>query len=99
MERSPGSTLKNKEEKKQEHANSHRQAETAETDRDSSDVCRKYARERKASTVLRFAPKTSHQSEGSVEAVHGHIQGLARCYQTQIESNTDIQLSATSFAI
>ena len=50
------------------------------------DVCRKVARERNARTVLRFAPKTSHQSNGFVEAVHGHIQGLARCYQTQIET-------------
>ena len=49
--------------------------------------------------VLRFAPKTSHQSNGFVEAVHGHIQGLARCYQTQIETNTGIQLSAISPAI
>ena len=48
------------------------------------DVCRKVARERNTRTVLRFAPKTSHQSNGFVEAVHGHIQGLARCYQTQI---------------
>ena len=47
------------------------------------DVCRKVARERNARTVLRFAPKTSHQSNGFVESVHGHIQGLARCYQTQ----------------
>ena len=46
------------------------------------DVCRKVARERNAKTVLRFAPKTSHQSHGFVVAVHGHIQGLARCYQT-----------------
>ena len=58
------------------------------------DVCRKVTRERNARTVLRFAPKTSHQSNGFVEAVHGHIQGLARCYQTQIETNTGIQLSA-----
>ena len=50
------------------------------------DVCRKVARERNARTVLRFVPKTSHQSNGFVEAVHGHIQGLARCYQTQIET-------------
>ena len=57
------------------------------------DVCRKVARERNARTVLRFAPKTSHQSNGFVEAVHGHIQGLARCYQTQIETNTGVQLS------
>ena len=48
------------------------------------DVCRKVARERNARTVLRLAPKTSHQSNRFVEAVHGHIQGLARCYQTQI---------------
>ena len=37
----------------------------------------KFARERNARTVLRFAPKTSHQSNGFVEAVHGHLQGLA----------------------
>ena len=54
------------------------------------------ARERNARTVLPFAPKTSHQNNGFVEAVHGHIQGLARCYQTQIETNTSIQLSAIS---
>ena len=63
------------------------------------DVCRKVARERNARTMLRYAPKTSHQSNGFVEAVHGHIQGLARCYQTQIETNTGIQLSAISTAI
>ena len=63
------------------------------------DLCRKVARERNARTVLRFAPKTSHQSNGFVEAVHGHIQGLARCYQTQIATNTGIQLSAISPAI
>ena len=43
--------------------------------------------------------KQSHQSNGFVEAVHGHIQGLARCYQTQIETNTGIQRSAISPAI
>ena len=64
-----------------------------------SAVCRKVARERKARTVLRFAPKTSHQSNGFVEAVHGHIQGLARCCQTHIDTNTCIQLSAISLAI
>ena len=63
------------------------------------DVCRKVARERNARTVSRFAPKTSHQSNKFVEAVHGHIQGLARCYQTQIETNTGTQLSAISPAI
>ena len=63
------------------------------------DVCRNVARERYARTVLRFAPKTSHQSNGFVDAVHGHIQELVRCYQTQIETNTGIQLSAISLAI
>ena len=63
------------------------------------DAFRKLTRERKARTVLRFAPKTSHQSNGFVEAVHGHIQGLARCYQRQIETNTGTQLSAISLAI
>ena len=43
------------------------------------DVRRKVARERNARTVLRFAPKARHQSNGFVEAVYGHIQGLARC--------------------
>ena len=57
------------------------------------DVCKKVTRERNARRVLRFAPKTSHQSNGFVETVQGHIQGLARCYQTQIETNTGIQLS------
>ena len=36
------------------------------------DVCRKVARERNARKVSRFAPKTSHQSNGFVEAVHGY---------------------------
>ena len=63
------------------------------------DVCRKVARERNARTVSRFAPKTSHQSNGFVEALHGHTQGLARCYQTQIETNTGTQLSAISLAV
>ena len=63
------------------------------------DMCRKVARERNARTGLRIAPKTSHQSNGFVEAVHGHFQGLARCYKTQIETNTGIQLSAISSAI
>ena len=62
-------------------------------------MCRKVARETKAITVLRFAPTTSHQSNGFVEAVHGHIQGLARCYQTQFGTNTGLQLPATSRAI
>ena len=52
-----------------------------------TDVCRKvHARE------LRYCA-------GFVEAVHGHIQGLARCYQTQIETNICLHLSATSPAI
>ena len=36
------------------------------------DVCREGSRERNARTVLRFAPKTSHQSNGFVEVVLGH---------------------------
>ena len=64
-----------------------------------SDWCRKVARERNARTEIRIAPKTSHQSNGCVEAVHGHIQGLARCYQTQIQTNTGTQLSAISPSI
>ena len=44
------------------------------------DVCRKLARERNVRTVLRCAPQTSHQSNGFVHAVRGHIRGLARCY-------------------
>ena len=63
------------------------------------DVSRKVAREMKARTVLRFAPKTSHQSNGFVEAAHGHIQGLVRCCQTQIATNTGTQHSAISPAI
>ena len=43
--------------------------------------------------------KKSHQSNGFVEAVHGHIQGLARCYQIQIATNTGIQLSPIPLAI
>ena len=66
-------------------------------------VCRNIARKKKARTLPRFAPKTSHQRNGFVEAAHGHIQRLARCYQTQIETkietNTGSQLSATSPAV
>ena len=62
------------------------------------DVCRTVARERNARTVL-IAPKTNHQSNGFVDAVHGPIQGLARCYQTHIETNTGMQLSTISPAI
>ena len=36
---------------------------------------------------------------GFVEAVHGHIQGLARYYETQIDTNIGLQLSVTSPAI
>ena len=55
------------------------------------DVCRRVAHERNARTVLRSAPKTNDQSNGFVEAVQGHIQGLARC-----ETNTGMQFSAIS---
>ena len=34
--------------------------------------------------VMRFAPTTSHQSNGFVEAVHRHIQGVARCHRTLV---------------
>ena len=63
------------------------------------DMFRKVARERNARAVLRFFVKTSHQLKGFVEAVHGHIQGLPRCYQTQIKTNTDVQFSAISRTI
>ena len=63
------------------------------------DVCRNFARERDGRTVQHFVPKTSRQSNGFVEAVHGHIQGLARCYETQIDTNIGKQLSVTSPAI
>ena len=56
-------------------------------------------RTKRENSVEIRAKKTSHQSNGFVEAVHGHVQGLARCHQTQIETNTGIQLSATSPAI
>ena len=64
-----------------------------------TDACRKVASETKVSTVPRFAPKTSHQSIVFVEPAHRYMQGLARCYQTQIETNTGLRLSATSPAI
>ena len=51
---------------------------------------------REGRIVSRSAPQTSHQSEGFVETVHGHVLGLAPCYQTQIATNTGLQLSATS---
>ena len=74
---------------------------TVQCDKEMSiiDVCRNLHAKKKARTVLRNSPNTSHQSNGFVEAVHGHKQGLARCYQTQIETNTGIQLSAISLAI
>ena len=56
-------------------------------------------RTKRENSVEIRAKKTSHQSNMFVEAVHGHIQGLARCYQTQIETNIGIQLSAISLAI
>ena len=67
-----------------------------DTEMSITDVCRQVARERKSRTVLRFAPKKSHHSNGFVEAVHGHTQGLARCFQTLIEKNNGTQLSAMS---
>ena len=64
-----------------------------------TEVCRKVARKRKTKTVLQFAPKTSHHSNEFVESVCRHKQRLARCCQTQVETNTGIQYSATSPAI
>ena len=60
------------------------------------DVCREVARERKC--------EDSRQKQVISAAVAskqctGHILGLARCHQTQIETNTGIQLSAISLAI
>ena len=60
------------------------------------DLCRRVARERNVRTVLRFASKTSHHSNAFVEAEHGQKQGLAPNCQTQIETNTDWQLSTIS---
>ena len=62
------------------------------------DACGKVARERNARTVLRFAPKKVIRATG-LSKQHGHIQGLARCSQTQIETNTGTQLSVISPAI
>ena len=45
------------------------------------------------------AKNKSSEQRVFVEGEHGHIQGLARCYQTQIETNTGIQLPAISPAI
>ena len=42
---------------------------------------------------------TSHQSNRFVQAVHGHISGLGRGYQTQIDKKTGIEHSAASHAI
>ena len=51
------------------------------------DVCRKVARERKReNSVTICAKKQVIRATGFVEAVHGNIQGLVRCYQTQIET-------------
>ena len=63
------------------------------------DVCRKVARERNARTVLRFAPKTSHQGNGFVENSTRTYTGTRTMLQTQIEANTGIQLSAISPAV
>ena len=61
------------------------------------DVCRSCTRTKRENSVTICAK--SHQRNGFVEAVHGDIQGLARCYQTLIETNTGVQLSAISPAI
>ena len=40
----------------------------------------------KSENCASFRARTSYQSNGFVEAVRRHIEGLARCYQTQIET-------------
>ena len=56
-------------------------------------------RTKRENSVPICAKNKCHQSNGFVEAVRGHTQGLARCCQTQIETNTGIQLSAIPPAI
>ena len=59
-------------------------------------VCTQGASERKTRSALRFAPKTSHQGNAGVEAVHGHSQGLTLCCQPQFGTHTGLQLSSIS---
>ena len=59
------------------------------------DVCRKVARERNARTVLRFAPKTSHQSNGFTDTYRDSHDATRH----KIQTNTGVQLSAISPAI
>ena len=60
------------------------------------DVCKKVARERNARTVLRFAPKTSHQSNRFCRSSARTHTATRTMLQTQIETNIGVQLSAIS---
>ena len=56
--------------------------------------------ETRSGVVISFmCARKGGYEDGVVEAVRGHTQGHARCYQTQIEMNTGRQLSAISPAI
>ena len=46
----------------------------------------------KTETVLQFAAKTSHESNVFLEAVHGTQTVTRKMRQTQIETNTGVQL-------
>ena len=45
---------------------------------------------KEASTILRNVPKTSHQSNGFVEMMHGLIPGLVRCCVSQLGGETGV---------
>ena len=63
-------------------------------------MCRKVGtREKGENCAAIRVKKTSHQRNGFVAAVHEHVQGLARIYQTQIKTNTDLHLTAISPAV
>ena len=61
------------------------------------DVCRKVARERNARTVLRFAPKTSHQSN-TKQCTDTH-RDSHDAIRHNLRRNTGVQLSSISLAI
>ena len=61
------------------------------------DVCRKVARERNARTVLRFAPKTKSSEQRVCRSSVRTDTGLARCYQTQIETSTHWYTAFSNF--
>ena len=63
------------------------------------DVCRKVARERKARTVLRFAPKKVIRATGLSKQYRDTYRDSHDVTRHKIETNTGIQLSAISPAI